>query len=247
MSVSPPHSPAALLCACTSCLQANYTCETDGACMVSIFNLDGMEHHVRTCIPKVELVPAGKPFYCLSSEDLRNTHCCYTDFCNKIDLRVPSGEWTPLLDYWRAMEVGLPLVSSFSIPPPSLCLMIGKGALGMRPEVTRAGIPPSPVCRCEDEGGGLSSEARECKLRLGQWPSRPGQQARRGKARQGSPREGLGPILEEAAPRPREGSFWRDGDGRLAGGLELQRAVTKAEEYQALPFRRCHWETEEQV
>ncbi|XP_065743116.1 activin receptor type-1B isoform X10 [Phocoena phocoena] len=59
--------------------------------MVSIFNLDGMEHHVRTCIPKVELVPAGKPFYCLSSEDLRNTHCCYTDFCNKIDLRVPSG------------------------------------------------------------------------------------------------------------------------------------------------------------
>lgn len=92
--ISPPKCPAALLCACTSCSQANYTCETDGACMVSIFNLDGMEHHVRTCIPKVELVPAGKPFYCLSSEDLRNTHCCYTDFCNKIDLRVPSGEWT---------------------------------------------------------------------------------------------------------------------------------------------------------
>ncbi|XP_021571926.1 activin receptor type-1B isoform X2 [Carlito syrichta] len=59
--------------------------------MVSIFNLDGMEHHVRTCIPKVELVPAGKPFYCLSSQDLRNTHCCYTDYCNRIDLRVPSG------------------------------------------------------------------------------------------------------------------------------------------------------------
>lgn len=95
MSASTPKFPTALLCACTSCLQANYTCETDGACMVSIFNLDGMEHHVRTCIPKVELVPAGKPFYCLSSEDLRNTHCCYTDFCNKIDLRVPSGEWTP--------------------------------------------------------------------------------------------------------------------------------------------------------
>ncbi|KAK2081501.1 Activin receptor type-1B [Saguinus oedipus] len=98
MSMSAPQFPAALLCACTNCLQANYTCETDGACMVSIFNLDGMEHHVRTCIPKVELVPAGKPFYCLSSEDLRNTHCCYTDYCNRIDLRVPSGECTPLLD-----------------------------------------------------------------------------------------------------------------------------------------------------
>lgn len=80
--------------------------------MVSIFNLDGMEHHVRTCIPKVELVPAGKPFYCLSSEDLRNTHCCYIDFCNKIDLRVPSGkidlrvpsgEWVPCVvtSPWR--------------------------------------------------------------------------------------------------------------------------------------------------
>lgn len=71
--------------------------------MVSIFNLDGMEHHVRTCIPKVELVPAGKPFYCLSSEDLRNTHCCYIDFCNKIDLRVPSGEWAPCVvtSSWR--------------------------------------------------------------------------------------------------------------------------------------------------
>lgn len=81
--------------------------------MVSIFNLDGMEHHVRTCIPKVELVPAGKPFYCLSSEDLRNTHCCYTDFCNKIDLRVPSGEWTLF----------------FSALPQSLGSVIGKGGL----------------------------------------------------------------------------------------------------------------------
>nr|XP_009673118.1 PREDICTED: activin receptor type-1B [Struthio camelus australis] len=62
--------------------------------MVSVFNLDGVEHHVRTCIPEAKLVPAGKPFYCLSSEDLRNTHCCYSDFCNKIDLMVPSA---PLL------------------------------------------------------------------------------------------------------------------------------------------------------
>ncbi|XP_054253078.1 activin receptor type-1B isoform X7 [Indicator indicator] len=59
--------------------------------MVSVFNLDGVKHHVRTCIPEAKLIPAGKPFYCLSSEDLRNTHCCYSDFCNKIDLMVPSG------------------------------------------------------------------------------------------------------------------------------------------------------------
>lgn len=60
--------------------------------MVSVFNLDGVKHHVRTCIPEAKLIPAGKPFYCLSSEDLRNTHCCYSDFCNKIDLMVPSGK-----------------------------------------------------------------------------------------------------------------------------------------------------------
>ncbi|KAI1229806.1 hypothetical protein IHE44_0010809 [Lamprotornis superbus] len=81
----------ALTCLCSDCKQANSTCETDGACMVSVFNLDGVKHHVRTCIPEAKLIPAGKPFYCLSSEDLRNTHCCYSDFCNKIDLMVPSG------------------------------------------------------------------------------------------------------------------------------------------------------------
>ncbi|XP_065275803.1 activin receptor type-1B isoform X7 [Emys orbicularis] len=59
--------------------------------MVSSSNLGGVEHHIRTCIPKAELIPAGKPFYCLSSEDLRNTHCCYVDYCNEIDLKVPSG------------------------------------------------------------------------------------------------------------------------------------------------------------
>lgn len=106
----------ALLCACTSCLQTNYTCETDGACMVSIFNLDGMEHHVRTCIPKVELVPAGKPFYCLSSEDLRNTHCCYIDFCNKIDLRVPSGEWVPVLLPLLGGRASCPFILVCSLP-----------------------------------------------------------------------------------------------------------------------------------
>lgn len=91
---------AALTCLCSDCKQANSTCETDGACMVSVFNLDGVKHHVRTCIPEAKLIPAGKPFYCLSSEDLRNTHCCYSDFCNKIDLMVPSGE-DRAGDTWR--------------------------------------------------------------------------------------------------------------------------------------------------
>lgn len=82
----------ALLCSCSACKQTNFTCETNGACMVSISNMNGIKHHVRTCIAEEDLIPVGKPFYCLSSEDLRNTHCCYFDFCNKIDLMVPSGK-----------------------------------------------------------------------------------------------------------------------------------------------------------
>lgn len=87
---------SALLCLCSDCNQANATCETDGACMVSITNVNGMKHHTRTCIPEVKLIPAGKPFFCLSSEAVRNTHCCYFDYCNKIDLMVPSGKYSRL-------------------------------------------------------------------------------------------------------------------------------------------------------
>ncbi|XP_018425886.1 PREDICTED: activin receptor type-1B [Nanorana parkeri] len=86
-----PSLTNALRCLCTSCIKSNNTCETDGACMVSIANIDGMKHQMRACISKSELVPAGKPFYCLSSEDIRNTECCYTDDCNSKDLLVPSG------------------------------------------------------------------------------------------------------------------------------------------------------------
>lgn len=86
-----PSLTNALRCLCSSCIKSNYTCETDGACMVSIANIDGVQHQMRACISKSELVPAGKPFYCLSSEDIRNTECCYTDDCNSKVLVPPTG------------------------------------------------------------------------------------------------------------------------------------------------------------
>ncbi|XP_036615233.1 activin receptor type-1B isoform X2 [Trichosurus vulpecula] len=100
-----PRGTQALICSCTNCVNTNYTCETDGVCMVSISNMDGMEHHSRTCIPQAELVPVGKPFYCLSSDHVRNTHCCHTDFCNKIDLRVPSGHLKDTPSMWGPVEL----------------------------------------------------------------------------------------------------------------------------------------------
>uniref|UniRef100_H3BIN4 receptor protein serine/threonine kinase n=1 Tax=Latimeria chalumnae TaxID=7897 RepID=H3BIN4_LATCH len=87
-------SPA-LKCVCSSCTLSNFTCETNGACLVSISIVDGM-HEVQTCIPAEKLVPAGKPFYCLSSEDLQNTHCCSDeDFCNQMEKVKPTGDVSP--------------------------------------------------------------------------------------------------------------------------------------------------------
>ncbi|MGH0178507.1 UNVERIFIED_CONTAM: hypothetical protein FKN15_077916 [Acipenser sinensis] len=80
-----------LRCNCTQCDRTDFQCETDGACMASTSYINGVEHHVRMCIPARELEPAGQPIYCLSAKDLRNTHCCYTDFCNNVDPGRPSG------------------------------------------------------------------------------------------------------------------------------------------------------------
>lgn len=57
--------------------------------MASIYYDKGKEEHVRMCIKRNDLVPPGQPFYCLSAEGLMNTHCCYQDYCNSIDLQVP--------------------------------------------------------------------------------------------------------------------------------------------------------------
>lgn len=64
-------------------------CETDGACMASTYYVEGKEQQMRMCINQDNLVPPGKPFYCRSAEGLQNTHCCYEDYCNSIDLKVP--------------------------------------------------------------------------------------------------------------------------------------------------------------
>uniref|UniRef100_A0A4W5RYW7 Activin receptor type-1C n=1 Tax=Hucho hucho TaxID=62062 RepID=A0A4W5RYW7_9TELE len=79
-----------LRCNCTNCVKSGYECETDGACMASTSFIQGHEQHVRICIARDSLVPPGQPFYCLSAEGLLNTHCCYTDYCNRVDLKVPS-------------------------------------------------------------------------------------------------------------------------------------------------------------
>ncbi|KAG7262123.1 hypothetical protein CRUP_018800 [Coryphaenoides rupestris] len=72
--------------------------------MASTYFSQGKEEHVRICITREHLVPPGQPFYCLSAEGLLNTHCCYDDYCNSLDLKVPvprkgagwSASWGPV-------------------------------------------------------------------------------------------------------------------------------------------------------
>lgn len=82
----------ALWCNCSiaQCQQSGFRCETDGACVASSSLIQGQEHRVRSCITRDRLVPPGQPFFCLSAEGLLHIHCCYTDYCNSIDLEVPS-------------------------------------------------------------------------------------------------------------------------------------------------------------
>ncbi|XP_029450383.1 activin receptor type-1B isoform X1 [Rhinatrema bivittatum] len=102
-----PQPSRVFTCVCSSCVHTNFTCETDGACMVSIYNLQGMMHHVRACIPSDELIPAGKPFYCLGLEALRNTYCCSANMCNSVNLVPPSGliKEEELASSWGPVEL----------------------------------------------------------------------------------------------------------------------------------------------
>uniref|UniRef100_A0A8C7VJA5 receptor protein serine/threonine kinase n=1 Tax=Oncorhynchus mykiss TaxID=8022 RepID=A0A8C7VJA5_ONCMY len=76
---------------CSQCEKTGSQCETDGACMASTSFINGLEQHIRICITRDKLVPPGQPFYCLSAEGLLYTHCCYTNYCNSLDLKVTSG------------------------------------------------------------------------------------------------------------------------------------------------------------
>ncbi|CAN9516122.1 unnamed protein product [Ophioblennius macclurei] len=117
----------ALRCNCTNCEKTGYECETDGACMASTSFIQGKEQHVRICINQENLVPPGQPFFCLSAEGFLNTHCCYVDYCNSIDLKVPvptkSGDWPVSGSTWGPVE----LVAVIAGPVFLLCVLLMVG------------------------------------------------------------------------------------------------------------------------
>ncbi|XP_037108636.1 activin receptor type-1B-like [Syngnathus acus] len=125
----------ALLCNCTTaeCVRTSgFWCETDGACVASTSLIDGKEHHLRACISRDRLEPPGQPFYCKSAEGLVNIYCCYIDYCNSIELKVPSATAQPGSDEafppggtWGLLE----LVAVTAGPLLLLCLLLLLGVL----------------------------------------------------------------------------------------------------------------------
>ncbi|KAM8967003.1 TGF-beta receptor type-1 [Pelodytes ibericus] len=77
---------AALKCFCEHCAKDNYTCVTNGLCLVSLTIQDDRENHNSMCVALEELHPPGRPFVCadhINSKTHNKAVCCNKDFCNK--------------------------------------------------------------------------------------------------------------------------------------------------------------------
>uniref|UniRef100_A0A803TWL4 TGF-beta receptor type-1 n=1 Tax=Anolis carolinensis TaxID=28377 RepID=A0A803TWL4_ANOCA len=111
---------SALQCYCLLCQQDNYTCTTDGLCITSITRSREKTIPNSMCIAEVDLIPKDRPFICATSTSEGVTtvpYCCDQDFCNKIDLPIP----TP----------GLPLLVQRTIARTIVLQeSIGKGRFG---------------------------------------------------------------------------------------------------------------------
>jgi len=115
-----------LWCNCTTnCGSSGYDCQTDGACMVSTTKISGVEQHVRICLSRDSLQPPGQPIYCKGSEGYQNTHCCYHDYCNSIDLKVPIAPSDGSVASWGPVE----LVAVIAGPIILVCLLLIVGVL----------------------------------------------------------------------------------------------------------------------
>ncbi|XP_047236089.1 activin A receptor type 1Ba [Girardinichthys multiradiatus] len=113
----------ALRCNCTTCEDTD-ECETDGACIVSSYKVGERQVLMRHCITHDKMAP---PIYCKSAEGFLNVHCCFADYCNSIDLKVPAttkaGDWSASGNSWGPVE----LVAVIAGPVFLLCVLLMVG------------------------------------------------------------------------------------------------------------------------
>uniref|UniRef100_A0A8C5SKB1 TGF-beta receptor type-1 n=1 Tax=Laticauda laticaudata TaxID=8630 RepID=A0A8C5SKB1_LATLA len=79
----------------------NFTCTTDGLCLTSVTRNKNKIQRNSMCLAENDLFPKGRPFVCAISTSkgvITVPHCCDKDFCNKIDLPVPTpGKFSSIL------------------------------------------------------------------------------------------------------------------------------------------------------
>ncbi|XP_061444265.1 TGF-beta receptor type-1 [Rhineura floridana] len=88
-----PEATTDLQCFCLLCTKENFTCTTDGLCITYITRNGDNIIRNSMCIAEVDLIPRDRPFICAPSTSEGVTtlpHCCNKDFCNKIDLPIPT-------------------------------------------------------------------------------------------------------------------------------------------------------------
>ncbi|XP_067892371.1 activin receptor type-1B-like [Heterodontus francisci] len=110
-----------LKCFCITCVNKNYTCETDGVCLASATLVGGIVEQWKTCVHQWEMIPPGKPFFCTNSKNVSKTFCCDTDYCNSIDVQLPQPKDNHLSELnWGPME----LAAVITTPVGFLCLVL---------------------------------------------------------------------------------------------------------------------------
>ncbi|KAM4705860.1 TGF-beta receptor type-1 [Rhinophrynus dorsalis] len=113
----------ALKCYCEHCVKDNFTCETDGLCLVSVIVKEGEQAHNRMCVPKADLLPKDRPFVCAPSSNkgvYTWPRCCSRDFCNK-KLHSP----TVMPSVARAASLGpVELAAAIAGPVCFVCILL---------------------------------------------------------------------------------------------------------------------------
>ncbi|XP_072900623.1 TGF-beta receptor type-1-like [Hemitrygon akajei] len=108
-----------LKCYCTSCVNENHTCETDGVCLASITLSHGKVEEWKTCVHQQDMIPADRPFICASVKNISETVCCDTNYCNDLSPQLPLLKGCPLL-FQRTISRAI-----------ILCEIVGKGRFGV--------------------------------------------------------------------------------------------------------------------
>ncbi|XP_078407428.1 activin receptor type-1B-like [Cetorhinus maximus] len=112
---------AGLKCFCITCVNKNYTCETDGICLASATLTGEIVQQWKTCVHRREMIPPGKPFVCANSKRVSRAFCCDTDFCNSIDIQLPLFKGNHLSKSgWGPMELAVVITA----PVGFLCLAL---------------------------------------------------------------------------------------------------------------------------